>query len=95
MLLNTSKIYNKNRPYCPIICATAEKHVAYDLALYRGLFPLVFETFQDLETIVSVTAEFMLQYDILTLESEFVLLNCLNVNEMRIIHAGKLFSDPE
>ena len=40
-----AKSASKYRPYSPVVCITTDKNVAHDLALYRGLFSIVYLLF--------------------------------------------------
>lgn len=59
--------------------------MAYNLNLYRGLFPVVYKSLNHIEQTIKYSTEFMIKTEIINSDSEFVLLNCLNADEMRVI----------
>lgn len=84
------KLCAKYRPYTPVLCITTDKNVALELSLYRGLFCLVYDTFKNKEIIISYATDYLISSGIISTNSEFVLLSCLDTNEMRVVNAFKI-----
>ena len=80
-----------DRPYCPVISITSKTAVAHSLALYRGIFSLIYEDTYNTDAVINHANEFLINSKLISSKSNIVLLSGLNekkngtTDQMRVI----------
>jgi pyruvate kinase len=86
----------KYRPYCPVLSLTSKVSIANSLALYRGIFSMIYEDPYNIDSLIAHANEFLLKSKLVQSNTNVVLLSGLNekkngtTDQMRVINVNDI-----